>query len=52
MKRLITVLLLVALCPLQACMLYSAEAIEAWVVDSETNKPIDAALFAFPIAKH
>ena len=44
MKRLITVLLLIALCPLQACMWYSAEAIEAWVVDAETNKPIEGVI--------
>ena len=44
MKRLITVFLLIALCPLQACMWYSAEAIEAWVVDAETNKPIEGVI--------
>lgn len=45
MKRLITVLLLIALCPLQACSLwYSAEAIEAWVVDKETNQPIEGVI--------
>ena len=44
MKRLITVLLLIALCPLQACMWYSAEAIEAWVVDAETNQPIEGVI--------
>ena len=45
MKRLITVLLFIALCPLQACgMQYSAEAIEARVVDAETNKPIEGVI--------
>ena len=45
MRRLVTVLFLVALCPLQACgMQYSAEPIEAWVIDAETNQPLEGVI--------
>jgi hypothetical protein len=45
MKRIVTALLLIAISPLQACgMQYSAEAIEAWVVDAETNQPLEGVI--------
>ena len=45
-KRITSCLLFILLSPLQGCaaLQYSADPIEAWVVDAETNQPIEGAI--------
>ena len=45
MRKLLNVLLVAAFLPLQACgKQYSAESIEAWVVDAETSQPLEGVI--------
>ena len=45
MRKLLSVLLVAAFLPLQACgKQYSAEPIEAWVVDAETSQPLEGVI--------